>query len=963
MAVNESRKQNIVERDTTPTNSTSTVGQPDNASQLSSKHEDSSKDKKKSNATGIMTSNNDSHNPRRRSHSLNFYGKKRHKIFFDFPRKCSSSKKMKSSYNEQNTQQDYEKTHKLDQSSKSLLAYMEKENGEGNSDSQETIKYPHNIIHNDPSFGDAHSLIEVQDEIQDYLDTSLNSIQWRVSNLYVEPGDSSFVFWFMLSSYFPLLCGCIGPLSNMMSIFAIVCSWKIRKGLPNDSGDNEGGDEFWVYLVNATSVALALVSNFFLLLNFRKKVRYVVSQVISISGWFIASTMLMCLVIVYHWYFYSHHLDDQFDLNYGFYFAIVTVCLHWLNFVVLFLNELGFLLKKYRPVFNINQVQRSLIFQSSSMAVWLLVGAIISIRVWDSSFGFGLYYCIISVVTIGEQQDIPATSLARGISSFWILIALVLFGLIISSVIDTVLEFSKTTIYWHRLASTKKMKMKLKKEAMKTDKEAFDFMRDVNSTAELTQQLISFLTNSVAFCAFLLLGCTAFKYTEDWSFSTSCYFCFCCLVTLGAGNIIPTSAAGRVLFSVWALAAIPIMTILVSNLSDLIFYRLKKLDDMDMFDIIYRFANGRKHLRFMTKLFRANQDSVDIKTLENLMHDTSISTSKTLMHSLPKVREQINSDAYNIDDRCKSSEDLDELAQAINEFSTMGEFASTRSENAKKDAPCSDGSEQSGNFELYGVSNEPSTKKETQISVPLATNPVDALFEFIFNNTKLSNLSFLNTDSFVHSVKMSIHLLNYVREGTLCVSYDVEKIKRARVYLIRAFRIIDPNFDEDTFLRKYELSSDGATAVIPQDDYILDLTIDKPIDIVNRHQSVIFPPGKSIHTLFRKKHDFILNHLSTLQILLAELHKAFIMVRFKPTFHYNFEEWRRFLILTENSAYVNQSRKGEFWLGDRSPLSFPNREPEYFATSYLRLLESKLHRFAWEYDQDKYHLVIDEEDK
>ncbi len=960
--VNRENNRSISEKDTVnDTNNTPVVFQrydiPRNSGKRG-KQSDLFQSHQSSYTTGNTKFNNSSCTRRKRSHSLNFHDRRRRGVSFDFPSEIDSLRKESSSYNKPNL------------SSNSSLAYVDTDDGEDGSDSDESIKYPHKIIHNDPSFGDTHSLVKVQDDVQDYLQTSLNSIQWRVSNLYVEPGDSSFVFWFMLSSYFPLLCGCIGPLSNMMSIFAIVCSWKIKKGSAIDSRDNEGGDEFWVYLVNATSVAIALNSNFFLLLNFRKKVRYVVSQVISISGWFIASMMLMALVISYHFYFYSHHLDEQFDLNYGFYFAIVTVCLHWLNFVILFLNELGFLMKKYRPVFNINQVQKSLIFQSSAMAVWLLVGACISIKVWDSSFGFGLYYCIVSVVTIGEQQDIPATPLARGLSSFWILIALALFGLIISSVIDTVLDFSKTTIYWHRLAFTKKLKMKLKKESMKTDREAFDFMRDVDSTAELTQQLISFLTISFAFCVFLLLGCTGLKYTEDWSFSESCYFCFFSLVTLGAGGIIPTTTAGRVLFTVWALAAIPIMTILVSNLSDLIFRRLKKLNDMDTFDIIYQFANGRKHLRFMTKLFRATEDFVDIKTLESLMHDTSISTSRILMHSLPRVKDRANSDAFNPDDHYENSEDFNELAQAVNEFSTMGEFASTLVADKNKTAEISsvkEGKPYSGDTLLrvstiYGAYNEPSHSDERQVSVPLATHPADSLFEFIFNSNKLSNLSFLNTDYFNHSVKMSVHLSNYIREGSSCVSYDSDKIQCARVYLIRAFRIIDPNFEEDTFLRKYELSADGKTA-ITDEDHKLGLSINKAGDIVNRHQGVIIPPGGSIHTLFKKKHDFILNHLSTLQILLVELHKAFIMMRFKPTFHYSFEEWRRFLILTENSLYVNQSKKGEFWLGDRSPLSFPNREPEYFATIYLRLLESKLHRFAWEYDQDKYHVVIDQKDE
>ena len=57
---------------------------------------------------------------------------------------------------------------------------------------------------------------------------------------------------------------------------------------------------------------------------------------------------------------------------------------------------------------------------------------------------------------------------------------------------------------------------------------------------------------------------------EKWSYFNAMYFCFLCLITIGYGDYAPKTSLGRVFVS-WAVGAVPLMTILVSNVGDTLY--------------------------------------------------------------------------------------------------------------------------------------------------------------------------------------------------------------------------------------------------------------------------------------------------------------------------------------------------------------------------------------------------------
>ena len=117
-----------------------------------------------------------------------------------------------------------------------------------------------------------------------------------------EPSD-----WWFCSTAIPLLAATIGPLANVLSIAALVTSWRMNynPAFPNVDDQAVGfHDPKWCLGLNGASLACGFVGNFFLLLNFTRRVRYIVALPVTIVLWYAATgivslvTFLCCFVYI-----------------------------------------------------------------------------------------------------------------------------------------------------------------------------------------------------------------------------------------------------------------------------------------------------------------------------------------------------------------------------------------------------------------------------------------------------------------------------------------------------------------------------------------------------------------------------------------------------------------------------------------------------------------------------------------
>ncbi|GAV27817.1 hypothetical protein PMKS-001285 [Pichia membranifaciens] len=442
---------------------------------------------------------------------------------------------------------------------------------------------------------------------------------------------------------------------------------------------------------------------------------------------------------------------------------------------MLLLNELGFLLKKYKPVFNIDQVQETLIIQTTAMAVWLIIGASIFTRLIDLGLGDSLYYCIVSVVTIGEQDVVSITDVAaQTLTALWIVFGLVMFGLIVTSIRKMMIDFSSSTLYWHRLERLRRKSLETHQNETRivsTNEESFILIKNIAKWAYTIQGVAELTTSIVIFMFTLMVGAMALAILESWPYKTTVYFCFFNLMTLGQGTQAPITPGGKAIFCAWALAAIPVMTILVSTSSDFIFSRLTVWEEIPFSDAVIEYCLSKSFLKSIGYFLKSRKlyalDKASVFEMKN--------------SSMLKIDDTRNHDNDNDNDS-----DIDKVLDVDN---AQGVRISAFDKN----------------------------KHDVFADVPVICHPADMLYNVILDSSGVDNFGFITSRSFVRSNTATIQLANYFREGAY-VNPNIDQLHESRQTLGQHFKDLDSRFDVNEYEKAYDIYATGQNHGVIQKD-------------------------------------------------------------------------------------------------------------------------------------------------
>jgi potassium channel subfamily K len=317
--------------------------------------------------------------------------------------------------------------------------------------------------------------------------------------------------------------------------------------------------------------------------------------------------------------------------------------------MVLMVNMLGYFLGHYPESFALSDSQRTLILQSMAFFVWLAGGAAVFRKIEKDSgeegWGFvdALYFCDVTILTVGFGDIVPTTDVGRGIVFPYSVGGIITLALIVSSLYKAIREISgekvvqkhvdrmrtkalertvtnsfdlphrehvahhlirKRTLGFPRISTpidprpmhtamgnpvsrvvpdAFKMNRKPKLMVLKEEKDRFDAMRQIQADSKKFRRWMalfwSVTTFSVLWCVGAVVFWQAEKDTQDMSYFQALYLCYISLLTIGYGDLAPKSNAGRCFFVIWSLIAVPTMTILVSDLGDTVVAKFKKWSD------------------------------------------------------------------------------------------------------------------------------------------------------------------------------------------------------------------------------------------------------------------------------------------------------------------------------------------------------------------------------------------------
>ena len=112
------------------------------------------------------------------------------------------------------------------------------------------------------------------------------------------------------------------------------------------------------------------------------------------------------------------------------------------------------------------------------------------------------------------------------------------------------------------------------------EKDRFMAMRSIQNSTSNFKKYYALTMSVLAFGLLWCVGAIGFWKAEAKSqgmtYFQALYFCYVSLLTIGYGDLSPTSNAGKPFFIVWSLVAVPTMTILISDMGDTVIASFKR---------------------------------------------------------------------------------------------------------------------------------------------------------------------------------------------------------------------------------------------------------------------------------------------------------------------------------------------------------------------------------------------------
>lgn len=253
--------------------------------------------------------------------------------------------------------------------------------------------------------------------------------------------------WWFASTAIPLVAATFAPMANLLSIAALVVPWRNHtitdEALTRQSTSVGYPDPQWCYNLNIASLVCGFLGNIFLLFNFTRRIRYIVALPATILLFYTASGILIAITASM-----NIHVPPENGNIYsqGFWHAVIAACLYVFNSMILMVNMVGYFLGHYPQHFTLTDEQRNLILQTMLFFFWLGGGAGVFTVVCGWNYPDALYFCDVTVLTIGFGDIVAPNDAGRGLVFPYSVGGIIILGLMVSSIHKFAGEVTKDNV-------------------------------------------------------------------------------------------------------------------------------------------------------------------------------------------------------------------------------------------------------------------------------------------------------------------------------------------------------------------------------------------------------------------------------------------------------------------------------------------------------------------------------------
>jgi len=353
---------------------------------------------------------------------------------------------------------------------------------------------------------------------------------------------------------------------------------------------------------------------------------------------------------------------------------VIAAVLYATCAVLLMVNMIGYMLGHYTERFNLTDAQRTLILQSFMFFIWLAGGAGVFTAAEDWSYSNALYYCDVTILTIGFGDLTPHNNVGRGLVIPYALGGVLILGLMVSSISRFASELGRDKIVRKRFETSrsrtlerargpsytepiptklgktngpaldstnswslsravtfqaeipnpsqflkKRRTMRSRLIVLREEKDRFETMRRVQDRVDRFKKYTTLTVSFSVLCVIWLVGAIVFwrleQSTQGMTFFQAFYFCYVSLTTIGYGDFTPQSAGGRPFFVVWSLFAVPSITLLIGAASNTVVDSFNRwTNTIADFTLLPKHGIWRNFLNKHAKLlgwFQARRDRIE----------------------------------------------------------------------------------------------------------------------------------------------------------------------------------------------------------------------------------------------------------------------------------------------------------------------------------------------------------------
>ncbi|ADV20024.1 potassium channel protein [Cryptococcus gattii E566] len=355
------------------------------------------------------------------------------------------------------------------------------------------------------------------------------------------------------AKYCPLISAILAPFSTLMDIPALSQRWYSQNGVTQP-------DPKASLALSGVGLGLNVIANILLVIRFSSKAPFWVNHSTkwSLYCWLGKTVVAAVNLIVFG---ILTRNDVSYQYLEGFWCAIVSfIGSTIISFTLLFHYFLAFGHSKSDNWDVRSQGRRFMLSVTVFIAI-LGVQSLVFSRIEDWEYVDGIYMSVQTALTIGYGDYVPTTTAGKVLIFPFSVLTISQLGNEIALIISFISQRAeerrkKWRLRFERAIHREANSMRPKAGLM----EEMALVYKINSREELMTQLYDLIWSAISLIVFWLLGATAFSQIEGWSYGNAMYMVMVLSLTIGFGDYVPVQPAGKVVFIVYALMAVPIVT-------------------------------------------------------------------------------------------------------------------------------------------------------------------------------------------------------------------------------------------------------------------------------------------------------------------------------------------------------------------------------------------------------------------